>query len=257
MHWRVTPRFGAGERDEEFTISPLRAAIAVTTDTRVVTLHAFDAGDAQHTQDEISGCFTTSAGSAAALVLRATHDEPIPVARREWIERRIDDTAADWERWLADAGIDGWWRDATRRSALALRLLTYVPTGAIVAAPTTSLPERIGGDKNYDYRYMWVRDSAYTLDVFMRLGLPEQVHESFCCLLRAIGSTAPELRPFYSVEGTEAKRREELPLRGYRNSQPVRYGNGAGSQLQLGTWGDLLETTSLYLEHGNALDSGT
>src|ERR1051326_4317998 len=102
---------------------------------------------------------------------------------------------------------------------------------------------------------MWVRDTSYTIDAFIRLGLPEQVHESFCCLLRAIRSTAPDLRPFYSVDGYEAKRRDELPLRGYRDSRPVRYGNAAGNQLQLGTWGDLLETTSLYVRHGNGLDA--
>src|SRR5438105_3051817 len=238
MHWRVTPRFGAGERDEEFTISPLRAAIAVTTDTRVVTLHAFDVGDAQHTQDEISGCFTTSAGSAAALVLRATQDEPIPVARREWIERRIDDTAEDWQRWLADAGVDGRWRDATRRSALALRLLTYVPTGAIVAAPTTSLPERIGGDKNYDYRFSWVRDTAFALDALVNLDLLVQVHASFAWLLNAIGSTEPDIHVLYDLGGETISGEQELDLTGYRGSRPVRRGNQAAGQLQLGCYGD-------------------
>ena len=257
MHWRVTPRFGAGERDEEFTISPLRAAIAVTTDTRVVTLHAFDAGDAQHTQDEISGSFTTSAGSDAALVLRATHDEPIPVARREWIERRIDDTAADWERWLADAGIDGWWRDATRRSALALRLLTFVPTGAIVAAPTTSLPERIGGDKNYDYRYAWVRDTAFTLDALINLDLLVQVHASFAWLLRAVEGTGPEIHAFYDLDGKTSSGQKELDLEGYRGSRPARRGNQAARQLQLGCYGDLLETAQLYVDAGNAFDDAT
>src|SRR5205085_6788914 len=95
------------------------------------------------------------------------------------------------------------------------------------------------------------------LDAFMRLGLPEQVHESFCCLLRAVRTTAPDLRPFYGLDGREATRRDELDLRGYRDSRPVRYGNAASSQLQLGSWGDLLETTDLYLQHGNAFDEQT
>jgi GH15 family glucan-1,4-alpha-glucosidase len=133
----------------------------------------------------------------------------------------------------------------------------YAPNGAIVAAPTTSLPERIGGDKNYDYRYMWVRDSAFTIDAMLLLGLPEQVHESFCCLLHAVQSTAPDLMPFYTVEGRKPQRCDELPLRGYRDSRPVRYGNSARSQLQLGSWGDLLETADLYIEHGNAFDDAT
>jgi GH15 family glucan-1,4-alpha-glucosidase len=104
---------------------------------------------------------------------------------------------------------------------------------------------------------MWVRDTAFTLDALMQLGLPEQVHESFCCLVRAVQTTAPDLRPFYSLQGHEARRMEELDLRGYRNSKPVRYGNAAQSQLQLGSWGDLLETTDLYVRHGNALDDDT
>jgi pentatricopeptide repeat protein len=104
---------------------------------------------------------------------------------------------------------------------------------------------------------MWVRDSGFTIDAFVRLGLPEQVHESFGCLLKAVRSTAPNILPFYAVEGTPATRKEELPLRGYRDSSPVRYGNAATSQLQLGSWGDLIETTSLYVNQGNSLDPET
>ena len=211
----------------------------------------------QYTGDEISGSFTTSRGSDSALVLRSTHDEPIPVARRDWVARRIDDTAEDWQRWLADAGVDGPWRDATRRSALALRLLTYVPTGAIVAAPTTSLPEKIGGDKNYDYRYAWVRDTAFTLDALINLDLLVQVHASFAWLLQAIGSTGPDIDVFYNLDGETTSGVKELDLVGYRGSKPVRRGNQASGQLQLGCYGDLLETAELYAEGGNSFDDAT
>jgi GH15 family glucan-1,4-alpha-glucosidase len=257
MDWRLTPRLGAGEQDEEFTIAPVRSAFAVKAESRVVTLHAFDAGEVRYTGDEISGSLTTSKGSDSALVLRSTHDEPIPVARRDWVEGRIDDTAEDWQRWLADAGVDGPWRDATRRSALALRLLTHVPTGAIVAAPTTSLPEKIGGDKNYDYRYAWVRDTAFTLDALINLDLLVQVHASFAWLLHAIGSTGPEIDVFYDLDGETKSGVKELDLAGYRGSKPVRRGNQASGQLQLGCYGDLLETAQLYAEGGNSFDDAT
>ena len=153
---------------------------------------------------------------------------------------------------------DGPWQEEVARSALALKLLIFAPRGSIAAAPTTSLPEVVGGDKNYDYRYAWVRDSTYTLDALMRLELPEQVQESFAWLLGAVGATAPELRPFYDIEGGVPERCDELPhLRGYRDSRPVRYGNAANVQLQLGSWGDLLETADLYVSQGNALDADT
>jgi GH15 family glucan-1,4-alpha-glucosidase len=257
MQWRLTPRFGAGDEDGEFTIAPLRHAFVVKGESRVVTAHAFNAGDVRNSGSELSGSFTTSKGSGAALVLRSTHDEPIPVARREWIERRLEDTADDWQRWLADAGVDGAWRNATRRSALTLRLLTHVPTGAIVAAPTTSLPEKIGGDRNYDYRYSWVRDTAFTLDALINLDLLVQVHASFAWLLHAIESTGPKVDVFYDLDGKPTSGMKELDLAGYRNSKPVRRGNQAARQLQLGCYGDLLETAGLYVENGNAFDDAT
>jgi GH15 family glucan-1,4-alpha-glucosidase len=151
----------------------------------------------------------------------------------------------------------GRWKATTRRSALALRLLTYVPTGAIVAAPTTSLPERIGGNRNYDYRYAWVRDTAFTLDALLNLGLLAQVHASFAWLLRAVASTLPDVHVFYDIHGDTVSGAHELDLAGYRGSRPVLRGNQAAKQLQLGCWGDLLETAELYVRDGNALDDVT
>ena len=257
MRWRITPRFGAGEGPKKTTIERLGTAVLATSRPAMLAVYPFDAGEPYHTDDEITGSFELGTGERASLVLRATHDEPIPVARREWAERRLRDTARDWERWLADAGVEGDWNAEVRRSALALRALTYIPTGAIVAAPTTSLPERIGGDRNYDYRYAWVRDTAFTLDALINLGLLVQVHASFAWLLRAIQRTEPDLHVFYDLDGDTTSSDEELELDGYRGSRPVRRGNAAAGQLQLGCYGDLLETAELYVREGSALDEPT
>jgi GH15 family glucan-1,4-alpha-glucosidase len=257
MRWRVSPRFGAGEREEEFAIAPVRDAFVATAESRSLTLHAFDAGEVRFDADNLYGNFTATEGSDHVLVLRSTHHEPIPVARRDWIERRIDSSVSDWRRWLADAGVEGPWRAATRRSALALRQLTFVPTGAILAAPTTSLPERVGADRNYDYRYSWVRDTAFTLDALINLDLLVQVHASFSWLLHAVEATGPEIHVFYDLDGQTTSGEKEVDLEGYRGSQPVRRGNQAARQLQLGCYGDLLETAELYAEGGNAFDAST
>ena len=257
MRWRVAPRFGAGEDADEMAIDRLGSGIRAASRRLSVVVYPFDAGESRHSESEITGSFETEQGSSGSLVLRATRDEPIPFARRDWIERRLGDTADDWRRWLADAGVEGDWNRVVRRSALALRLLTYVPTGAIVAAPTSSLPERVGGDRNYDYRYAWVRDTAYTLDALINLGLLVQVHASFSWLLRAVESTEPDLHVFYDLEGRTVSGERELELDGYRGSGPVRRGNQAAGQLQLGCYGDLLETAELYVRDGNALDDAT
>jgi GH15 family glucan-1,4-alpha-glucosidase len=255
MRWSVAPRFDWGRAGAGLTLQhgvPVAAHAGVR-----IGVHCWDAGDAETTEDAVEGAFTAREGSRALLALCCTENEPLPVPRRDAVERRLDEAVEVWERWLAGWHWEGPWEEAVARSALALKLLVYSPLGAIAAAPTTSLPERIGGDRNYDYRYFWVRDSAFTIDALLRLGLPEQVHESFACLLRAIKTTAPDLSPFYTIDGRPGRRYEELPLRGYRDSRPVRYGNAATQQLQLGCWGDLLETADLYVRDGNLLDPST
>jgi GH15 family glucan-1,4-alpha-glucosidase len=255
LRWRLEPRFDWGR---ELPSIRLRGETPVAEGGRLhLAVHPWQAGRPTLEDDAITGSFTVRGGASALLAMTASYDEPIPLPAREAVERRLRETAEVWRRWLEAWEYDGPWQEQVARSALALKLLVYTPDAAIVAAPTTSLPERIGGDKNYDYRYMWVRDAAFTLDAFMRIGLPEQVHESFCFLLRVVRATAPELRPFYSIDGHVAHRREELELRGYRDSRPVRYGNAAANQLQLGTYGDLIETAALYVEHGNALGEET
>jgi GH15 family glucan-1,4-alpha-glucosidase len=257
MSWRVTPRFKAGEGSEQATIERHDGAVLMKGKDGIVALHLFDAGAAAVAETEITGAFDAEEGSASALVIRSTHEEPLPFPRRDWVEQRIGETVDDWARWLGDAGVAGRWRDATRRSALALRLLTYVPTGGIVAAPTTSLPEKVGGDRNYDYRFAWVRDTAFTLDALLNLELLVPVHASFAWLLRAVASTLPDVHVFYDLDGGTVERQQELPLAGYRGSRPVRRGNVAARQLQLGCWGDLLETAELYVRDGNAIDDVT
>jgi len=255
LEWSVDARPDWGRA--RTTLSRRRGVPVFEGGGLAIGIHSWRAGAGELGQDVVRGEFTLGEGGSALLALVATQDQPIPMPDRDEVERRLDDTAAVWRKWLEHWDYDGAWEDEIARSALALKLMSLEPHGALVAAPTTSLPERIGGDKNYDYRYMWVRDAAFTIDALMALGLPETVHESFCCLLRSVRSSAPDLRPFYSLEGKPAERCDVLPLAGYRGSRPVRYGNAASTQLQLGSWGDLLETAGLYLKHGNELDRGT
>ena len=256
LEWRMEPRFDWGRARPRIV---RRAGRLVAEGDRLqLAVHSWDAGEVEPEEDALAGSFEIAAGESALLALVAAYEQPLHAPSRDHVEARLDATCRVWERWLGFWAYDGPWEEEVARSALALKLLIYAPNGSIAAAPTTSLPEVIGGDKNYDYRYSWVRDSAFTLDALMRLGLPEQVQESFSCLLRAVRQSAPDLRPFYDLDGCLPDRSEELPhLSGYRDSQPVRYGNAARTQLQLGSWGDLLETAALYVSKSNVLDEET
>ncbi|MEJ7568934.1 MAG: glycoside hydrolase family 15 protein [Gaiellaceae bacterium] len=215
MRWRFEPRFDFGRR-------PL------PTD---LSLRAWDAGD---------GSFELEPGARATFALRLGPG----LAVRDEVERELEHTAAFWMDWSGRTRYAGPWREEVVRSALVLKLLQYEPTGAIVAAPTTSLPERIGGELNWDYRFSWLRDGIYTMRALLSLGFEAEAEAFFRWQLDATRATAPEVKPLYCVDGTAPAAEEELELPGYRGSHPVRVGNAATEQLQLDNYGHLLESAS-------------
>jgi GH15 family glucan-1,4-alpha-glucosidase len=255
VRWEVVPRFGNAQ--EEVRISELDG-VPVAMGKRInLGVYAWDAGTARYSDATIEGEIELGEGDTGLVACVATDHEPVPQPTREGIETRLDGTCAAWRRWAKGNTYDGPWRAAVERSALALKLLIYAPSGAVAAAGTTGLPERIGGSRNYDYRFCWVRDTSFTLDALATLGYREQVHSSLSWLLAATEPTHPRLQPFYALDGKVPRTSAELPLRGYRGSRPVRRGNTASTQRQLGNFGDLFDTVWHYVRHRNVLDPAT
>jgi GH15 family glucan-1,4-alpha-glucosidase len=171
-------------------------------------------------------------------------------------EALFERTVAYWRRWLSKCTYTGRWREVVHRSALTLKLLTYEPTGAIVAAPTTSLPEGIGGERNWDYRYTWIRDAAFTLYGLLRIGFTEEAEAFMGWLEDRCYKPKPDglLQLMYGIDGRTDLTEETLDhLEGYRGSRPVRVGNGAYSQLQLDIYGELMDAVYLYNKYGDPI----
>ena len=190
-------------------------------------------------------------------MLSASHAEPLVFPARDEAEARLDSTIDFWRSWAGNRSYEGPWRDAVIRSALALKLLVHAPSGAIAAAATTSLPEQLGGERNWDYRYSWPRDSAFTLDAFLALGCSPEADAYFSWLLHASQLTHPRLQVLYRLDGGTRAPERVLPLAGYRGSRPVRVGNAAAPQLQLDVYGELLQTAHRYASSGRQLDRET
>jgi GH15 family glucan-1,4-alpha-glucosidase len=255
MCWRVEPLF-------EYGNTPPR--IACHGDTPVATggrdalaVSAWGAGEPVLDGQSISGSFPATPGHVGLVVLSAAHGEPLVFPSRAEVESRLADTIAFWRQWVAGRTYDGPWREAVIRSALALKLLIHSPSGAIAAAATASLPEQIGGERNWDYRFCWVRDSAFTLHALMQLGCPHESESFFWWLLHASQLTHPRLRVLYRLNGGERAPESTLSLAGYRCSRPVRIGNGAAGQEQLDIYGDLMQTAWSYSVAGGHLDRDT
>jgi GH15 family glucan-1,4-alpha-glucosidase len=255
MRWRITPAFGYGTAPPQIR---RRGGIPVALAGRdALAVCSWEAGEAQIDDEAIFGRFEARASSSALIALCAAHQEPLVFPPREHLERRLEATTDYWRRWAGQRAYDGRWRDAVIRSALALKLLFHAPSGAIAAAATTSLPEAIGGERNWDYRFCWVRDSAFTLDALLQLGCPGEADAFFWWLLHASQLTHPRLQVLYGLDGGERAPERTLELDGYRGSRPVRVGNDAAAQIQLDIYGDLLQTALLYTAAGGRLDRET
>src|SRR5207248_3636857 len=199
-------------------------------------------------------------GDRALLAVASAYAEPLVLPGRPAVERRLEQTIRFWQGWTTarQREYQGPWRESVLRSALALKLLIFAPSGAAAAAATTSLPEEIGGVRNWDYRFCWIRDSNFLISALLQLGCRREAQALFWWFMQATALTEPRLQVLYRLDGgMQAGERELSSLSGYRGSRPVRLGNGALAQTQLDIYGDLLETAWLVGRGDFAIDHDT
>jgi GH15 family glucan-1,4-alpha-glucosidase len=201
--------------------------------------------------------FTLRAGETAAFVLEeAAPSQDSPASAPHYVADSFKRTVNFWRHWVGRSKYQGRWREMVNRSALTLKLLSSRQHGSMVAAPTFGLPEEIGGARNWDYRYIWIRDASFTLYGLLRLGYEDEA----AAFMRWIEGRCQECRPdgtfqiMYGIDGRQTLTEEALPhLEGYMGSAPVRIGNGAYDQLQLDIYGELMDTVYLYNKYGQPI----
>jgi GH15 family glucan-1,4-alpha-glucosidase len=251
----VQPRFNYG-RDTHETVFHENGVVFHSPDLTVALETAvpldFHEGGA-HAE------FTLLPGDTATFVLEQVPETYVPRPYSDNETRDAFQATVDyWRRWLSSSRYQGRWREMLHRSALTLKLMTYKPTGAIVAAPTTSLPELLGGGRNWDYRYTWIRDAAFSLYALLRLGFTDES----AAFMRWLTDRFREARPaaagplqiMYGIDGRSELEEEVLEhLEGYRGSAPVRIGNGAADQLQLDIYGELIDSVYLFNKYGSPI----
>jgi GH15 family glucan-1,4-alpha-glucosidase len=245
---RVAPRFGYGTI--QHTVHPDHGHVIFATEPLSLRLSASVPVELEGS--DATSAFTLTAGESVVFILEQLTDgavpEPCTVSAAEQLKAA---TISFWRKWLAGSQYRGRWREMVHRSALTIKLLIYAPTGAIVAAPTTSLPEQLGGERNFDYRYVWIRDAAFCVYALLRLGFGAEA-EAFMGFLRTHVEPRPghplgPLQIMYGIDGrADLPERELTHLAGYAGSTPVREGNAAANQLQLDIYGELIDAVYLY-----------
>lgn len=200
--------------------------------------------------------FTVRTGEVAQFVLEVLGSPDGDADDAHEVDALFEATAQFWRTWLAQSRYRGRWREMVERSAITLKLLTHEPSGAIIAAPTTSLPETVGGERNWDYRYVWMRDAGFSLYALLRLGFNDEANAFIEWLSERLGRGDREadglgpLRVLYDIDGNAPEEIELDHLRGHLDSAPVRVGNAAAEQLQLDIYGDLIDSVYLFNKYG-------
>jgi GH15 family glucan-1,4-alpha-glucosidase len=251
--FECAPRFDYGRQPHELELTDEGAVFR--TPTLQLTVHGAGRKAMQRDGNDVRGELTVSAGQAGGVMLESAAQGPPRTMAPEELLELFTETARFWRGWLARSSYRGRWREQVDRSAITLKLLTYAPTGALVAAATAGLPELVGGERNWDYRFTWIRDGSFSIHALLGLGFTEEA-EAF---LRWLGDRAEEqvgeasgpLKIMYRVDGSADLDEETLDhWEGYAGSKPVRIGNGAADQLQLDIYGELLDSVWLADRHG-------
>lgn len=247
----VAPRFDYGRRPHELSLSSdgaifdageTRLALSLIreeTDDQLARYTATDQGDLHITLD-------LEQGQMRGVVLETGPAVKPRLMRSTEAQQLVDDTADFWHEWVSQSTYAGRWREELERSAITLKLLTYAPTGALVAAPTAGLPEQVGGERNWDYRYTWIRDASFSVHTLVRMGFVDEaaafsrwLHDR---ITEQLESDTGPLNIMYRIDGNPELNEEVLTdWEGYRGSYPVRIGNGAAGQLQLDIYGEALD----------------
>lgn len=257
LEMRLVPRAGYGSRPGRIRdAGPLGVRVEMGGDLLILRT---DLGLDISAGGEIVGRGRLRAGEVVHASLTFADDWPAVLPPLgDWSRLAIARAVAWWRDWASRIRYEGPGRDMVIRSALALKLLVYAPSGAVVAAPTTSLPERIGGDLNWDYRFCWLRDAALTVRALVALGCMPEAHAFVSWLLHTTRLTQPELRILYDVYGNAPPVECLLEdLAGYQGSRPVRVGNAATEQRQLDVYGEVIDAVTHFVRAGGTLDRDT
>jgi pentatricopeptide repeat protein len=253
------PRFNYGR--DEHAVEVSEDGVAFRSPTMNVNLSAarhvdklVEVKDVQQIDGGIRLVVTLSEGQVGGMVLESAPDGPPQAVTPQGILDMFDQTRDFWRTWIGQSHYTGRWREMVERSAMTLKLMTYAPTGALVAAPTGGLPEQLGGERNWDYRFTWIRDASFSVYALLGLGFTDEADAYLRFLrdrIREAHEKGTQLQIMYRIDGSPDLPEETLDhFEGYKGSSPVRIGNGAVDQLQLDIYGEALDSIALADSHG-------
>jgi GH15 family glucan-1,4-alpha-glucosidase len=254
----VAPRFDYGRHPHTAQVTD-RGAVFVANGSSLALHVVREPADERKARveirdDDLHGSIELAAGETRGVVLESSSDAPREMRVAE-IRSLFDETVGFWRAWVARSTYTGRWREAIQRSAITLKLMTYAPTGGLVAAPTAALPEQVGGERNWDYRYTWVRDASFSVHALLRLGMVDEAAQFAHWLgdrvRERLGTDSGPLNIMYRIDGSSDLKEDTLDhWAGYRGSSPVRIGNGAAEQLQLDIYGEALDSIEAAVRAG-------